>query len=107
MVDAVSIVSEYLKTEPWLKLLYDHLGYFFFCQKSEILREPYVLTKVFVMPGLYCRLEFVDPTMKETNTENLPNANENKMEYSNSSQVCVCFIAKSVEKFRILFVQSC
>ncbi|CAN7118907.1 unnamed protein product [Brassica rapa subsp. narinosa] len=57
LVDAVSIVGEYLKTEPWLKLLYDHLG-----------------------------LEFVDPTMKETNTENLPNANENKMEYSNSSQ---------------------
>ncbi|CAF2130496.1 unnamed protein product [Brassica napus] len=57
LVDAVSIVGEYLKTEPWLKLLYDHLG-----------------------------LEFVDPTMKETNTENLPYANENKMEYSNSSQ---------------------
>ncbi|WZZ75722.1 hypothetical protein YC2023_087092 [Brassica napus] len=57
LVDAVSIVGEYLKTEPWLKLLYDHLG-----------------------------LEFVDPTMKETNTENLPNANENKMEYSNSIQ---------------------
>uniref|UniRef100_A0A0D3DF62 CTP synthase n=2 Tax=Brassica oleracea var. oleracea TaxID=109376 RepID=A0A0D3DF62_BRAOL len=57
LVDAVSIVGEYLKTESWLKLLYDHLG-----------------------------LEFVDPTMKETNTENFPNANENKMEYSNSSQ---------------------
>ncbi|CAH2078448.1 unnamed protein product [Thlaspi arvense] len=58
LVDAVSIVGEYLKTEPWLKLLYDHLG-----------------------------LEFVDPTMKETNMENLPIANEkNMMDYSNSSQ---------------------
>ncbi|KAH0901720.1 hypothetical protein HID58_041223 [Brassica napus] len=57
LVDAVSIVGEYLKTEPWLKLLYDHLG-----------------------------LEFVDPTTKESNTETFPNANENKMDYSNSLQ---------------------
>ncbi|CAN8325385.1 unnamed protein product [Cochlearia groenlandica] len=57
LIVAVSIVGEYLKTEPWLKLLYDHLG-----------------------------LEFVDPTMKETNAENLPLANENNMEYSNSQQ---------------------
>ncbi|CAN6986463.1 unnamed protein product [Brassica rapa subsp. trilocularis] len=57
LVDAVSIVGEYLKTEPWLKLLYDCLG-----------------------------LEFVDPTTKETNTETFPNAIENKMEYSNSLQ---------------------
>ncbi|KAL1205301.1 hypothetical protein V5N11_011583 [Cardamine amara subsp. amara] len=57
LVDAVSIVGEYLKTEPWLKLLYDHLG-----------------------------LEFIDPTMKETNMENLPTANENNMASSNSFQ---------------------
>jgi ribonuclease H2 subunit B len=57
LVDSVSIVGEYLKTEPWLKLLYDHLG-----------------------------LKFVDPTMKETNMENLPTANENNMASSNSIQ---------------------
>ncbi|CAH8378752.1 unnamed protein product [Eruca vesicaria subsp. sativa] len=73
LVDAISIVGEYLKTEPWLKLLYDHLG-----------------------------LEFVDPTMKVTNTENLPNANENKMEYSNSLQGCRCSTAKPIDKFHII-----
>ncbi|VVB12302.1 unnamed protein product [Arabis nemorensis] len=57
LVDAVSIVGEYVKTDPWLKLLYDHLG-----------------------------LEFVDPTTKETNMENLPSPNENYMEPSNSLQ---------------------
>ncbi|XP_024005660.1 ribonuclease H2 subunit B isoform X2 [Eutrema salsugineum] len=57
LVDAVSIVGEYLKTEPWLKLLYDHLG-----------------------------LEFVDPTMKETNVESLLTVDENNMASSNSFQ---------------------
>ncbi|XP_010537228.1 PREDICTED: ribonuclease H2 subunit B isoform X2 [Tarenaya hassleriana] len=41
LADAVSIVGEYLKTEPWLKLLYDHLG-----------------------------LDFLEATKKETSVEN-------------------------------------
>ncbi|XP_019087003.1 PREDICTED: ribonuclease H2 subunit B isoform X2 [Camelina sativa] len=66
LVDAVSIVGEYLKTEPWLKLLYDHLG-----------------------------LEFVDPTMKETNMENLSTANE----ITRHPQIHYrCVYVKSVDK---------
>lgn len=94
MIDAVSIVGEYLKTEPWLKLLYDHLGYFVKF-KSEIFNHSAKANhitpdKIIHMSGLSYRLKFVDLTMKETNMENLPTANENNMASSTSLQVCVC-----------------
>lgn len=50
------------------------------------------------MSGFFYRLEFVDPTMKETNMENLSTANENNMASSNSLQVCVCVQSKTVDK---------